>query len=279
MKNSKLIILIIALSVIFIGIVSALEVKKSEIIVKTEPSINISVTVINPNTNEELQTFSGKSKKFGEYRFTYYGVVNQISLSASIMGNDTQQVIKNEKFGPYNLGTPTITINFTLSEPEENEIIEADVTNETSNITESETNQSQGRSPILGFVTRANIKFSKTYYYVGAGALGLIILIIILKRRITVKSPMEPNPNKIKTDKKTQSKTEVTVAVQNTAPLNSADTEKRISELQKELEQIKSEEKLVQLQRQVFKERQELNKLRSEKEFKAQDFKDNSKIK
>ena len=124
---------------------------------------------------------------------------------------------------------------------------------------------------------RANIKFSKTYYYVGAGALGLIILIIILKRRITVKSPMEPNPNKIKTDKKTQSKTEVTVAVQNTAPLNSADTEKRISELQKELEQIKSEEKLVQLQRQVFKERQELNKLRSEKEFKSQDFNNNSK--
>jgi len=43
--------------------------------------------------------------------------------------------------------------------------------------------------------------------------------------------------------------------------------------------EIKNEEKLVQLQRQVSKEKQELKKLQESKEFRSQDFKDNSKIK
>jgi len=275
MRNGKLILLTISLSLLFLGIVSALEVKKTEFILKTEPSINISVTVIDADTNQELQTFSGKSRKFGEFRFTYYGLVNKISLSASIINNNTQETLKTEKFGPYTLGTASITINFTLSEPEEVEIIETNVTNETSNVTESETNQSQERSSLLGFVTRINGEFSNTYYYVGAGALGLIILIIILRRRVTVKSPIEPNPNKTKQDKKKQSKTELIVQSQNTPKINPIDTEKRITELQKELEQIKNEEKLVQLQRQVSKERHELKRLQEDKEFKSQDFKNN----
>ena len=83
---------------------------------------------------------------------------------------------------------------------------------------------------------------------------------------------MKSKPNK-------QSKIEVKVTPQNIISSNPIDTEKRITELQKELEQIKNEEKLVQLQNQVIKERHELKKLRDGKEFKSQDFNNNSKIK
>ena len=268
---------ILALSFLFLSAVSALEVKKTEIVIYTEPYQNLSISILNSGTNEELAVFTGRARKFGEYRFNYYRTVDEILLSASIMNNQTGEVIKNKKFGPYN--TNLINFNFSLNELNEAEVeTNTEETNDTIQVVESE-ESAAGKSPIFGFVTGETGRFSNIYYYVGAGALCIIILIIILKGRIKTKTPIEPNPSKIKTDKKTQSKTEVIVPPQNTIPLNSADTEKRISELQKELEQIKNEEKLVQLQRQVSKEKQELKKLQESKEFRSHDFKDNSKIK
>ena len=164
------------------------------------------------------------------------------------------------------------------AEPVESPVI---VQNNATNSNSSLTNQSsQGKSPILGFVIGTNGKFSSIYYYVGAGVLGLIILLIIFRRKVkTDNSPTEPNPNKMKSKPNKQSKIEVKVTPQNIISSNPIDTEKRITELQKELEQIKNEEKLVQLQNQVIKERHELKKLRDGKEFKSQDFNNNSKIK
>ena len=69
--------------------------------------------------------------------------------------------------------------------------------------------------------------------------------------------------------KESPSKTEVVVP--QTAPTNQTsinDTEKRIADLQKQLEQIRSEEKLLKLQKQLNLEKQELNKLQSENDGK-----------
>ena len=239
MLNGRKLLFLLAFSLLFISIVSALEVKKSEIVVTTEPYQNLSVTIINPDTNAELQNFTGRARKSGESRFAYYGVVNKISISASIINNDTKETLLNKKFGPYDLGTEIITINLTLSELDEEVTPQEEVGTNITNSSSAIANEIESeKSSILGFVIgEGNAKFSNLYYYVGAGALGLVILLIIFKRKVkTDKAPTEPNPDKTKTIKKVQSKTEVSLDLKNKpsiTPVNSIDTEKRISELQK----------------------------------------------
>ncbi len=274
MHKNKLIVSSIVVSLLFIFVVSALEVKKSEIVVKTEPYQNLSITVIDADTKEELQTFEGRARKFGEYRFTYYGTISKILLSASIVNNDTQETLLNKKLGPYTLGsvsantTATINIDLYLSKPEE-VVVESNVTKKELN--ESLTNQSsKEKSRIIGFVTGSNGQFSNLYYYIGAGAIAIAILLTILKRRSFMtksSTPVEPNPKKVRSEKKAPSKTEVIVPAQTTNQTSINDTEKRIAEIQKQLEDIKSEEKLLKLQRQLNQERNELKKLQVEEDF------------
>lgn len=265
MRNSNILLTILIFSLFFVSMVSSLEVKKTEFVVTTNPYVNLSFTVIDSESKEELQTFEGRARKFGEYKFTYYGLINKVSLIGNIIDNETQEIILKKEFGPYTLGTPQISFNLTLSEPEQI----SEILNESNQNSEvSVTNKSAtGKSPIIGFVTGSVGEFSNIYYYVGAGALGLIILIIVFKKRFTTmkSAPVEPNPKKTKVIKKMPSKVEVAVPKSATVSSTSVDeTEKKIIDLQKQLEQIRSEEKLVKLQKQLDQERQELNKLRSE---------------
>ena len=277
MHNLKRISLIIALSLLFIGTVYALEVKKTEFIIKTEPYRNLSITVIDSKTNGELQVFEGRARKFGEFRFTYYGVIKEVLLSGVLINNETGEVVLTKKFGPYTLDTPSITLNFSLDIPEEVESpqeIQDNVTNMGDLSTSEITPPSLDKSSILGLVSGGAGTFSNVYYFVGEGALGAIILIIILRRRITVKTPVEPNPTKVKPEKKTPSKKEVVVPTQKIDNSNKEsidETEKKISELQKQLEQIMNEEKLLKLQRQINQERDELKKLQLKEEPKVQE--------
>ena len=259
-------VLLMVLFVLIIGTVSSLEVKKTEFIITTDPYQNLSIQVVDAETDDELQLFEGRARKFGEYKFTYYGFSKKVKLLASIFNNESGETLKEEEFGPYTLGTPTIKLNFTLSseigennEKKTNEPIESNETTEEEPI---ETN-----SPIAGFTIGDLARFSKIYYYVGAGALGVIILIIVLKRGVVRRSdssPVEPNPKKIKSVKKA-SKTEVVVpqSVQ-THQESVNETEKKIEDLQKQLEQIRNEEKLLKLQKQINQERQSLKTLLDE---------------
>lgn len=265
MLNAKS-LMIASLFLLLATTVSTLEVKKTEFIFTTDPYVNISVSVLNEETGEEVELFEGRARKFGEYRFTYYGTVGQVNLKAKIINNETGDVIKEETFGPYTLGIPSATINFTLGEmnSEETETIQ-EVLPETTELTSE--GASEG-SPILGLVIGEDGQFRKIYYYVSAGILGLIILVVVLRKHLsTVKSgPVEPHPAKVM--KKTKpAKVEVPVQVvdkSNEESIN--DTEKRITDLQKQLEQIRNEEKLAKLQRQLNLERQSLKKLQDETE-------------
>lgn len=263
MSKAKIIGLIVFFSLLFVVSVGALEVKKTEFIIATDPYQNLSFTVIDSDSNAELQTFAGRARKFGEYRFTYYGLIPKISLTGSIVNNDTGETLKTQNFGPFNLGTSNVNLNLTLTELENDSVENIVVTNSSSSLTNE---SAEGRTSILGFVTGDNGAFSNVYYYVGAGALGLIILMIIFRRKTSsVSTPVEPNHKKMKSDKKVQAKTEVVIP--QAAPTNQTsinETEKRITDIQKQLEQIRSEEKLLKLQKQLNQERQELNKLQSE---------------
>lgn len=259
MMKSKNIVFILILSSMFLVTVSAISVLKTEFVITTDPNENLSISVINPDTKEELQVFAGKSRKFGEFRFTYYGTIPKVKLIASIINNETGEVIKKEELGPFNLGTPTVSLNFSRPKEEAKKIV-----------AESETSKEGSNNPVTGAVVGTDKSFSTIYYFVAAGALGVIILLIVLikKKKFIFKSdPQEPNPAKIiKAEKeKKPSKAEVKVQPQtSSAPLTVAETEKKIAELQNQLDQIKNEEKLLKLQQQVDQERKSLDRLRGE---------------
>lgn len=264
MINSKS-LMIVGLFLLLIVAVSGLEVKKTEFIFKTDPYVNISVSVQNEETGEEVELFEGRARKFGEFRFTYYGTVGQVKLKAKIINNETGDTIKEETFGPYVLGIPSATMNFTLEEIEAPEEIVEETLPETTEVIVEEASET---SPISGLVIGEDGKFRKIYYYVSAGIIGLVILAVILRKRLsTVKSgPVEPHPNKV-TKKVKPSKTEVVVpVVDKSNEENINDTEKRIADLQKQLEQIRNEERLAKLQKQLNLERQSLKKLQEETE-------------
>lgn len=268
MLSTKKSLLVIGFFLIM-ATVTALEVKKTEFVIATEPYNNMSVSVLNADTGEEVELFEGRARKFGEYRFTYYGTISKVDLEVKILNNETGEVIKEEKFGPYIIGVPTVKLNFSISElNEEPEVVE-EVLPETTEVTTEETSE---KSPISGLVIGEDGQFRKVYYYVLAGALGVIVLGILMRKKLSVKSsPTEPHPSKVMKKKMAPAKTEVPVQVvdkSNESSIN--DTEKRITDLQKQLEQIRNEEKLAKLQKQLNLEKQSLKRLQDENEDKPQ---------
>lgn len=267
MLNAKKSLLIIGFFLI-LATVTALEVKKTEFVISTDPYNNMSVSVLNADTGEEVELFEGRARKFGEFRFTYYGTISKIDIEARIINNETGEIIKEEKFGPYTLGAPTVNLNFSISElNKETEVVE--VLPETTEVSTEEPNE---KSPILGLVIGEDGRFRKVYYYVFAGALGVIVLVILMRKRLSVKSsPSEPHPNKVMKKKTMSTKTEVPVqVVDKSNESNINDTEKRIADLQKQLEQIRNEEKLAKLQKQLNLEKQSLKRLQDDNEDKPQ---------
>lgn len=265
MFKSKKTIFILLFSFVFVFAVSALSVQKTEFVITTDPYQNLSFTVVNPDTNEELQVFAGRARKFGEYRFTYYGTISKIKVVASIINNATEEIVKKKEFGPFTLGTPSVNLNFSLSDGE-NAASENNLENLNANTETNEVPSLEENSPISGAVVGTEKSFSSLYYIVAAVVLCMVVLIFLLKRKMFFKSgPNEPDPKKlVKTDKKSYSKTEVVVSPQSSTTETIGDTEKKIVELQKQLEQIRSEEKLLKLQQQIDLEKKSLNKLHDE---------------
>lgn len=174
--------------------------------------------------------------------------------------------------GSYNLGPAVTTIEFyvlekeTSEENQEEELI--DGLNASKEVDDLKLNKN--KSLIQGLAIGENFKFSNTYYYVGVAVLGALILVFILKRKIStkvLKSPVEPHPSKVISSKNTKhSKVEVPVKnpTEKTSDSTINETEKRISDLQKQLEQIRSEEKLLKLQKQLNQEKQSLKKMQED---------------
>lgn len=262
MLNAKKSLLVISLFLV-LATVTALEIKKTEFVITTDPYLNLSISVIDPATSQEVELFEGRARKFGEFRFTYYGIVSKVSLEVRAINNETGELIKEEKFGPYTLGVPTVNLNFSVApKVEETPVVEENLP-ETTEVSTEEANE---RSPILGFVIGDDGKFRKIYYYIFAGIIGLVVLAIVMRKKISVKSgPVEPHPSKVMKKKVIPAKTEVPVqTVDKSNESNINDTEKRIAELQKQLEQIRNEEKLAKLQKQLNLEKQSLKRLQDE---------------
>lgn len=269
MLKSKIGLMILSLFLI-IGTVSALEVKKTEFVINTEPYQNLSISVVDPDTESEVELYEGRARKFGNFTFTYHGTVDKVSLHASILDAPGGQSIKNEIFGPYTLGSSRVDVNFyfvpQVTETSDVEAVEEEL--ELNASTEEETSEEGSSVTGLAVEGSPSSGFSNLYYYVGAAVLGVLILVFVLRNKLSLvtSSPKEPNPKKI-VDKKKPEKTEISaqdVSVKEKSQESINDTEKRIADLQKQLEQIRSEEKLVKLEKQINQEKQSLKKLREE---------------
>ncbi len=277
MMTAKKIIISLFFIFVVLSFVSALEVKKTEIVIVTDPYQNMSV-IVQDNGGSSLQTFVGRARKFGEYRVTYHGVVDKIKIAVSIVkDNETQEILTSKDFGPYNAGT---SINVTLRYLAQGSSIVNDAvpvvqnqTNVTSNITSNLTSASS--TPLTGRAVDGSIqglvgKLSPVYYYAFIGVVGLGIFVFVMRRRLSVRkknTPVEPDHQKMfnKKEEKAVVKEEFTPPTEATvvAPdkSNVQELQQKITDLQKQLEQVRGEEKLIRLQRQLAREQQELKKL------------------
>ncbi|MEK6925596.1 MAG: hypothetical protein AABW71_05165 [Nanoarchaeota archaeon] len=259
MLNIKKSLLVMSIFLI-LATVTAVEVRKTEFIVITNPDNKLSISVVDPDlNNEEIDLFEGVAKKSGEYRFTYYGVVDKVKLKARIINNGTGEIVDEKEFGPYTLGTTIVNINFTSSKVKGEEL------EQTTELTESETSESE----LTGLAISETFGgFSSVYYYVIGVVLALVIFIIVMRKRMSLdvkSSPTEPNPKKLMKKSYPPAKTEVKVTtVDKTNETSINETEKRIADMQKQLEQIRSEEKLVKLQKQIKLEQQSLKRMQED---------------
>ncbi len=274
MMTAKKIIISLFFIFVILSFVSAIEVKKSEIVVITDPYQNLSV-VIKDDSGADLQTFAGRARKFGEYRFTYYGVVSKIKISASIIDNRTNEVLSSKDFGSYSLGE-LITITLKLNEtPESDSVLVNALTSQNNTNSSNSMNVSNATSgsasPITGRAIGGIIpSLPKTYYYVLAGFLGLGLLIFVLRKKINISkksAPAEPDHQKMfdkpvaRESAKEEFKPEVSQVPTADKSSEAQEIQDKISGLQKQLEQIRGEEKLIRLQRQIAREKDELRKL------------------
>lgn len=277
MLTAKKSVLMISIFLI-LATVTAIEVKKTEFIVTTNPDNKLSISVVDPDlNNEEVELYEGVAKKSGEYRFTYHGIIDKVKLSARIVSNDTGEIIDEKEFGPYTLGTTTVRVNFTSSKVQ---AAEEPVIEEKTKLTESETSASESELTGLA-IGETSGSLSSVYYYVIGGVLALVILVIVMRKRMSLAtgSPTEPHPNKVmKANKVVPAKKEVVLPVADKSNDSSiGDTEKRIADLQKQLDQVRNEEKLAKLQKQLKLEQQSLKRLQEDNDDKPQ-FQQNNNL-
>ncbi len=275
MINAKKIIISLFFIFVLLSFVSAIEVKKSEIIIVTDPYQNMSV-VIKDDSGADIQTFAGRARKFGEYRFTYYGIVPKIKISVSIINNLTNEVLSSKEFGPYTLGSLiNVTLKLNMDSDDNSVIANVPISsnNTNSSISTNISNSTSGSSnPLTGRVIGDLIpSLPKTYYYVLAGFLGVGLLIFVLRKKINLSrklAPAEPDHQKmfdkpvVRESSKEEFKPEVSQVHVSDKSSEALDIQNKISNLQRQLEQIQGEERLVKLQKQIDIEREELKKLR-----------------
>ena len=255
-------------------LVVALEVKKSEIIIRTKPYQNLTLKFVDSITDDTLQTYSNRSRKFGELRWAFYSVVGEFKLFITDLDVEDADSVE---YGPYQTGV-LVDVNFSGWSAESNpsppvaisnivEELEDGVVNGTNNSTNSSANQNIGGSVLTGRVIDSESISSGKYYFVAIGAFALAIAIFVVRRLLRNKMTTNAPQNSLKVDKIEKLRPLVdakrvrnsdVIAKQRTTD----DAEKEILDLQKQLNELKNEERVVELQRQVAREKESLRKMR-----------------
>ncbi len=271
MNMIKKLLFVSFLVLVLLSFVSALEVKKTEVVINTDPYQNMSVVVKNLEGGD-LQTFAGRARKFGEYRFTYYAIVDKFKISVSIVNNDTQEVILSKDFGPYTSGN---LVNVTLKLFSSENVVELPLINSLTNKTNLNASANE-TAPSSGLLTGKAVdgkigKLSPVYYYVIFALFGIGIFVFLMRRRTSSfkTAPNEPNHEKMFSQKeekkayKEEFAPSSDIGITASARTNNAqELKQKINDLQKQLEQIHVEEDLIKLQRQVSAEQNKLDELR-----------------
>ncbi len=244
--------------------VVALDVKKSEIVVRTKAYQNLTLEFIDTNSESVLQTYSNRSRKFGELRWTFYTVVGEFKLFITDVDTEGAEPVE---YGPFQSGSP-VEINFSGWSAENKEDIDDAVeynkdldllVEANSSNLENYSENSEENSPVTGWTIGGKILSSKNIYFVAIGVFTLAIAAIIMGRtlRNKIKSqPSPPNPDKFEDAGKVRPTTEM-----KKIQLSTDDTGKKIEILQKQLDELKNQERLVSLQKQIDKEKENLRRL------------------
>jgi hypothetical protein len=287
MKSINKIILVFIFLMFVTSFVSAVEVKKTEFVIATEPYQNITA-VVKDEAGADLQKFVGRARKFGEYRFTYYGLVPKVKLNVLIINNDTEEVLVSKDFGPYTTGSSTVNVTVMLNPGQGNAIVNTpnpisqnssnNNGSNSTNVTLANSSVNSNANPLTGRAIGESLhSLPQSVYYVLAGFLGVGLLIFVLRkkmRHITKNAPKEPNHQKmfdkpvVKEPVKEEFKPESnSISIASNKESEAQEIQQKIIDLQKQLEQIRGEEKLIRLQRQISKEKDELKKLQEDKRF------------
>ena len=257
-----------------------LQAVKTPIALQTERRQNFTMQIIDNQDSTVLQTVAGRADGAGTYSFAYYGFAAKVKIRLELTEGDS--VVKSKDFGPYTAGT---TVNLTLrigdssqdtpsgAPIDVNSSNQNTTVNATTNVTANTTiqNSSVGVSALTGRVVGENderIAFSNIYYYVGAVVLGALILLVVFRRKGVKKDgPIEPDHRKLfgKTAPKPSAKEEYSpsspIVVAPDASTDISDGDKKIAELQKQIDKIRSADKVDKLKKQIAQEQEELKKL------------------
>lgn len=261
MKFKSVFVFSLIVIVLVACFVVALDVKKSEIVVHTKAYQNLTLKFVDTASESVLQTYSNRSRKFGELRWMFYTVVGEFKLFITDVDTNGAEPVE---YGPFQSGSP-VEINFSGWSVENKEDIVEDEDKADSIVEANSSNlvnyseMNEKNSPLTGFTIGDKYVSPKTIYFVVIGAFVLVIAAFILRialRNKMTAQPLPPNPDKFEDIGKIRPSAEL-----KKIQLPEDNTGKKIASLQKQLDELKSQERLATLQKQVAQEKESLRKM------------------
>ena len=260
------VLLILAFSLLLVSIASA----NTEITVKTVPFGEISLNIRPQGSIDVVERFKETASPYGDASFTYSGSLTVFDLTYFIKKNDEKVangIITNKEAGA--------DFNFTavpdgfeiLYAPEPEPIVELNETNETEEIAEEESaveeegNETKRQKKITAFSIFKRDDGSMNwnfFYYLGGAIILALIIFFFLKT--------QKSPRGIKITKLSELKKDKKEGVEEQEKIIK-EAEETIAKAKKRIKEIKSGDKISELQRRLEKDEEELKKLREREDF------------
>lgn len=264
--------------ILSLSFVSALDVKKTEITVNAGKYNNVTITILDDVGN--IRIFSDFANEYGVAKFTYYSVKTSVDMKVELREYERDEIFASKDFKSQTTGASVV-----LEMDVENPSLEASDSGEslgTEEIAEGndevaiddEVSDEAGVGLTGAVIGGGSLNF--TWYIVIAVILGVSLIVtmrVISKKRTETpphlldKVEKDVKPVKKSEDSGEEDKNEESGRETEEKEILSADItdrKTRIRVLERQLNALKSEERIEELNKSIQKERDELEKLRKE---------------
>jgi hypothetical protein len=279
MRGKVFLILVFVFSILSVSFISALD---TQITLKVNPNAEVDLKVLNPETIQPYQAFFVNSSEAGLVKVTFSGDVGLIAISAVVRKEGKiVQYIKASDYGNFSTSGPididtlikietanTTVVNLTLNSSENANTTETVIQNSTINASGlnsalvgkvvgdiNATNKSSVFSGVFDGIKSINYK--KGLKITGYVVLGIVVLAVIFLVVTRLKSRMPFSTKQLKSPQTATAKLS-----ERELERELQEKERKLKDAQTEINKLKNQGKISEIEKRIEAERKEIEKLR-----------------